>query len=54
MYRLQVYEPEYPVDAISDDSDESSKKWIDVNRKYAEIWPNINKMENHDREDWKD
>ena len=24
-----------------DDSDESSKKWIDVNRKYAEVWPNV-------------
>ena len=37
----RVCEPECPVDAISDDSDESSKKWIDVNRKYAEKFGQI-------------
>ena len=39
-----VCEPECPAEAISDDSDDSAKKWIDINRKYAEVWPNINKM----------
>ena len=41
---------------ITDDSDESSKKWVDVNRKYAEVWPNINKMGDppNDRDDWKE
>ena len=50
-----VCEPECPVDAISDDSEEASKKWVDINRKYAETWPNINKMGEPplDREDWK-
>ena len=42
--------------AISDDSDESSKKWVEINRKYSEIWPNINKIGTppDDRDDWKD
>jgi ferredoxin len=50
-----VCEPECPVDAISDDSDDASKKWVDINRKYAEAWPNINKMGEPppDRDDWK-
>ena len=39
-----VCEPECPAEAISDDSDDSSKEWIEINRKYAESWPNINKM----------
>ena len=39
-----VCEPECPVEAISDDTDDSAKKWIDINKKYAEIWPNINKL----------
>ena len=51
-----VCEPECPVEAISDDSDESSKKWIEINRKYSEIWPNINKIGTPpvDSDDWKD
>ena len=50
-----VCEPECPADAISDDSDESSKEWIEINRKYAENWPNINKMGTppEDRDKWK-
>ena len=39
-----VCEPECPAEAISDDSDDSSKEWIEINRKYAESWPNINKI----------
>ena len=30
-----VCEPECPAEAISDDSDDSSKKWIEINRKYV-------------------
>ena len=42
--------------AISDDSDDASKKWIEINRKYAEAWPNINKMGTppEDSDKWKD
>ena len=31
-----------------------SEKWAELNRKYAEIWPNINQKKNHlqDAEDW--
>ena len=38
-----VCEPECPVDAIAT-TQKSSKKWVDINRKYSEIWPNINKI----------
>jgi ferredoxin len=36
-----VCEPECPVDAIKADTDASSTEWLDVNAKYAEVWPNI-------------
>ena len=34
-------EPECPVDAIVADSESGSEKWLEVNTKYSEIWPNI-------------
>ena len=37
-----VCEPECPVDAIKADTEPDSKKWIEINQKYSEIWPNIN------------
>ncbi len=50
-----VCEPECPAEAISDDSDDSSKEWIEINRKYADSWPNINKMGTppDDSDQWK-
>ena len=37
-----VCEPECPVDAIRPDTeDEDDGKWLAINSKYAEIWPNI-------------
>tara|TARA_Y100001970_G_scaffold294349_1_gene451235 strand:+ start:17682 stop:18023 length:342 start_codon:yes stop_codon:yes gene_type:complete len=38
-----VCEPECPVEAIIPDTggDEESVKWLEVNRKFAETWPNI-------------
>ncbi len=37
-----VCEPECPVDAIVPDTeDEDDGKWLAVNTKFAEIWPNI-------------
>lgn len=36
-----VCEPECPVDAIVADSDPSAEKWVEINQKYCEIWPNI-------------
>ena len=36
-----VCEPECPVDAIIADTESGSEKWLEVNTKYSEIWPNI-------------
>ncbi|MSO74383.1 MAG: ferredoxin family protein [Alphaproteobacteria bacterium] len=36
-----VCEPECPVEAIVPDTAGSVTKWLEVNRKYAESWPNI-------------
>ena len=30
-----------PVDAIISDTEPGSEKWLDMNIKYSEIWPNI-------------
>tara|TARA_Y100000590_G_scaffold341945_1_gene390294 strand:- start:224 stop:556 length:333 start_codon:yes stop_codon:yes gene_type:complete len=41
-----VCEPECPVDAIVSDLEEdpANKKWLEINTKYAELWPNISKQ----------
>ena len=36
-----VCEPECPIDAIISDTEEGSERWLEVNKKYSEIWPNI-------------
>ena len=36
-----VCEPECPVDAIVPDTEDGSEKWLEINKKYSEIWPNI-------------
>ena len=36
-----VCEPECPVDAIEPDTNEGINKWLEINTKYSEIWPNI-------------
>ena len=36
-----VCEPECPIDAIEPDTNEGAEKWLDINKKYSEIWPNI-------------
>ena len=36
-----VCEPECPVDAIISDNDDKEGKWLEVNKKYADLWPNI-------------
>ena len=38
-----VCEPECPVDAIEPDTNEGASKWIDINKKYSSVWPNITK-----------
>ncbi len=36
-----VCEPECPVDAIRPDTDQGLEFWIELNRNFAESWPNI-------------
>jgi ferredoxin len=38
-----VCEPECPVDAIKPDTEPGIEKWLDLNRQYSVIWPNITK-----------
>jgi ferredoxin len=49
-----VCEPECPVEAIKPESPELAK-WIEINRKYSALWPNINESKESlpDAEDWK-
>ena len=36
-----VCEPECPVDAIKPDTEPGLEKWLELNRKHSETWPNI-------------
>ena len=36
-----VCEPECPAEAILPDTEDGLEKWIELNSKYAETWPNI-------------
>jgi ferredoxin len=36
-----VCEPECPVDAIKPDTEQGQEKWLELNREYADKWPNI-------------
>lgn len=36
-----VCEPECPIEAIVPDTDSKADAWLDLNRDYAEKWPNI-------------
>ena len=36
-----VCEPECPIEAILPDTDDKAEKWVDINQKYSEMWPNI-------------
>ncbi len=49
-----VCEPECPVEAIKPESAELAK-WIELNRQYSAIWPNINQSKEApaDAEEWK-
>ena len=51
-----VCEPECPVDAIVDDTGDGIDYWLELNAKYAEIWPNITEIGKvpDDAEEWKD
>ena len=49
-----VCEPECPVDAIISDTEDGAEKWAEINRKYSELWPNINEKKEppKDAEKW--
>ncbi len=36
-----VCEPECPAEAIKSDTEPGLEKWLELNAKYANIWPNI-------------
>jgi ferredoxin len=36
-----VCEPECPVEAIKPDTEPGLEKWLELNRKFSETWPNI-------------
>ena len=36
-----VCEPECPAEAISADTESGLEKWLEINTKFASIWPNI-------------
>ena len=36
-----VCEPECPAEAIKPDTEPGMEKWVEINAKYAELWPNI-------------
>ena len=49
-----VCEPECPVDAIKPDTIEKADFWVELNKKYSEIWPNVTEQGEPcaDREAW--
>jgi ferredoxin len=36
-----VCEPECPAEAIKPDTEPNLERWLELNRQYAEVWPNI-------------
>ncbi|MGE5146782.1 MAG: ferredoxin FdxA [Candidatus Eiseniibacteriota bacterium] len=51
-----VCEPECPAEAIVPDTEPDVEKWTELNREYAEKWPNITKKGDvpADADEWKD
>ena len=57
---LFVYVAEFtgPINAIQPDTDAGTDKWVQINTKYSELWPNITKRRPEDvpadQEKWRD
>ena len=51
-----VCEPECPIEAILPDTEPGIEKWLEINTKFASVWPNITRMGTPpaDHEEWKD
>ncbi|WP_010300095.1 ferredoxin FdxA [Candidatus Odyssella thessalonicensis] len=49
-----VCEPECPAEAIQPDSADNIERWVEINRQYAALWPNINRKgeEPTDAREW--
>ncbi len=49
-----VCEPECPAEAILPDTEPNLDKWLEINTKYATLWPNITRKgeEPADAKDW--
>lgn len=49
-----VCEPECPAEAILPDTEPGIEKWLEINTKFASIWPNITRKGDQlpDAEDW--
>lgn len=43
-----VCEPECPVDAIISDNHDPDNKWLQLNEKYSNMWPNITQKRDED------
>ena len=43
-----VCEPECPINAIEPDTNDDAHKWIDINTKFSDLWPNITKKRESD------
>jgi ferredoxin len=40
-----ICEPECPAEAILSDGDPRATRWINLNRQYSAVWPNITRPE---------
>ena len=51
-----VCEPECPSEAIHPDTDDGAEQWVEMNRKYSELWPNITRKGDSppDGDDWRE
>lgn len=49
-----VCEPECPAEAIIPDTAENAERWVEMNREYAQNWPNITRKKSppEDAEQW--
>ncbi len=51
-----ICEPECPAEAIVPDTDAAAAPWVERNRIFSALWPNIARKGTppHDADDWKD
>ena len=40
-----ICEPGRPIDAIVPDTESGNEQWLELNKKYSEVWPNITKKD---------